>query len=195
MDATGGTNTFDRNEFLPSLSLKYELNGLQNLRLAASKTYTLPQFKERARFIYEDVTEIKVGNPYLYPSQNYNLDLKWELFPMNDEVISVCAFGKYIQDPINEIVMASSTNYITWVNIGDKGYVYGAEFEIKKRIFDFKSANPSKLMGGLNVSYMKTDQEIDREKVQRETNGLINTNFNFDHSSFTGASDLLLNAD
>ena len=195
LDANGDSNTFNRNEFLPSLSLKYEIDAVQNLRLAASKTYTLPQFKERARFIYEDVTEIKVGNPYLYPSQNYNLDLKWELFPMNDEVISVTAFGKYIKDPINEIVMASSTNDITWVNIGDKGYVYGAEFEIKKRIIDFTGSNPSKLMGGLNVSYMKTDQEIDREKIQRETNGLINTNFNFDRSSFTGASDLLLNAD
>jgi len=195
MDASGGSNTFDRNEFLPSLSLKYELNGLQNLRLAASKTYTLPQFKERARFIYEDVTEIKVGNPYLYPSQNYNLDLKWEMFPMRDEVISFTAFGKYIQDPINEITMASSTNDITWVNIGDKGYVYGAEFEIKKQIYDFGGSNMNKLTAGLNISYMKTDQEIDSEKIKRETNNLITTNLTDDRSSFTGASDLLLNAD
>jgi len=195
LDAEQKSNKFNRNEFLPNLSLKYALNGTQNLRLAASKTYTLPQFKERARFIYEDVTEIKVGNPYLYPSQNYNLDLKWEIFPMNDEVISVAAFGKYIQDPINEITMASSTNDITWVNIGDKGYVYGAEFEIKKRLFDFGGTNTNNLFGGLNVSYMKTDQEVDRDKIFRETNGLINTNFHFDRSSFTGASDLLLNAD
>lgn len=195
LDAIEQTNKFNRNEFLPNLSLKYELSTVQNLRLAASKTYTLPQFKERARFIYEDVTEIKVGNPYLYPSQNYNLDLKWEIFPMNDEVISVAAFGKYIQDPINEITMASSTNDITWVNIGDKGYVYGAEFEIKKRLFDFGGTNTNNLFGGLNVSYMKTNQEIDAEKIRRETNGLINTNFDFDRSSFTGASDLLLNAD
>ena len=195
LDAIEQTNKFKRNEFLPNLSLKYALNSTQNLRLAASKTYTLPQFKERARFIYEDVTEIKVGNPYLYPSQNYNLDLKWEIFPMNDEVISIAAFGKYIQDPINEITMASSTNDITWVNIGDKGYVYGAEFEIKKRLFDFGGSNINNISGGLNVSYMKTDQEVDKDKIQRETNGLINTNFDFDRSSFTGASDLLLNAD
>jgi len=195
LDAAGGSNTFERNEFLPSLSLKYELNTTQNFRLAASKTYTLPQFKERALFIYEDVTEIKVGNPYLYPSQNYNLDLKWELFPMNDEVISFAAFGKYILDPINEITMASSTNDITWVNIGDKGYVYGVEFEIKKRLVDFGGSYANKLSAGLNVSYMKTDQEIDREKIQRETNGLINTNFTDERSSFTGASDLLMNAD
>ena len=195
LDATGGENTFQRNEFLPSLSLKYEINPVQNLRLAASKTYTLPQFKERALFIYEDVTEVKLGNPYLYPSQNYNFDLKWEMFPMNDEVVSVTAFGKYIQDPINEITRASSTNDITWVNISDKGYAYGAEFEIKKRILDFGGAYNNNLSAGLNVSYMKTDQKIDRDKIIRETNGTVNTNFTDDRSSFTGASDLLVNAD
>ena len=195
LDASGDENAFNRNEFLPSLSLKYEINPEQNLRLAASKTYTLPQFKERALFIYEDVTEVKVGNPYLYPSQNYNVDLKWEMFPMNDEIISVTAFGKYIQDPINEITMASSTNDITWVNIGDKGYAYGAEFEIKKRLASFGGEYANNLSAGLNVSYMKTDQEIDREKIQRETNGTINTNFTDERSSFTGASDLLINAD
>src|SRR5690554_837512 len=117
------------------------------------------------------------------------------MFPMNDEVVSFTAFGKYIQDPINEITMASSTNDITWVNIGDKGYVYGAEFEIKKRLASFGGEYESKLTAGLNVSYMKTDQKIDREKIQRETNGLINTNFTDERSSFTGASDLLINAD
>jgi hypothetical protein len=42
--------------------LKYKINEKQNLRLGVSKTYTLPQF-ERALFVYEDVTEVKVGKP------------------------------------------------------------------------------------------------------------------------------------
>src|SRR5690606_25137967 len=110
LDASGRKNSFNRNEFLPSLVLKYEVTENQNLRLGASKTYTLPQFKERALFIYEDVTEVKVGNPDLYPSQNYNLDLKWEMFPDSDEVVSATLFGKYIIDQINEVTLASSTS-------------------------------------------------------------------------------------
>jgi hypothetical protein len=39
--------------------MKYELSDKQNLRLGLSKTYTLPQFKERAPFIYEEV-QVKV---------------------------------------------------------------------------------------------------------------------------------------
>lgn len=188
-------NTFDRNEFLPSLVLKYELNEKQNLRFGASKTYTLPQFKERAMFIYEEVTEGKRGNPYLRPSENYNADFKWEMFPKDGELISVTVFGKYILDPINEVTIASSSNDISWVNIGDSGYAYGAELEVRKNLFDIEGDYTNRLSAGLNVSYLKTHQEIDIEKVQRETEGTLNINITDETSSFTGASDLLFNAD
>src|SRR5690606_18081079 len=101
-----GSNTIKKNAFLPSLNLKYILNDNQNLRLGASKTYTLPQFKERARFPYEDVTEVIFGNPYLYASDNYNFDIKWEMFPSSSELLSIAAFGKYIENPINQIMVA-----------------------------------------------------------------------------------------
>lgn len=195
LDASGDSNTLSRNEFLPSLVLKYELNDRQNLRLGASKTYTLPQFKERARFIYEDVTETTFGNPYLYSSENYNLDLKWEMFPQSDELLSATAFGKYIKNPINETTIASSTNDISYTNTGDKGYVYGVEIEARKNIFSFDPDNKNKISAGLNAAYMKTYQELDADKVRNETNGLININLTDKDSGFTGASDLLLNAD
>lgn len=195
LDASGNSNTLKRNEFLPSLVLKYELDEKQNLRLGASKTYTLPQFKERARFIYEDVTETTFGNPYLYSSENYNLDLKWEMFPQDDELLSVTAFGKYIMNPINETTIASSTNDISYTNTGDYGYVYGVEIEARKNIFSFDQDDKNKISAGLNAAYMKTHQELDADKVRKETNGLININLTDKDSGFTGASDLLLNAD
>lgn len=195
LSSTQSRNTFERKEWLPSLVLKYELNENQNLRLGASKTYTLPQFKERALFIYEDVTESEFGNPYLYPSQNYNLDLKWEMFPQSEELIAFTFFGKMIKDPINEVTVASSTNDISWVNIGDRGYVYGMEAELRKKIFNLDGEYKNQLLGGVNLSYMKTHQDIDSQKVQRETQGRLNINITDTSSSFTGASDLLLTAD
>ncbi|WP_060874841.1 TonB-dependent receptor [Myroides odoratus] len=194
LDANKTNNKFTKNAFLPSLSLKYEVNDNNNLRFALSKTYTLPQFKERARFIYEDVTEIKVGNPDLYASDDYNADLKWEYFPKTDEVISATVFGKYIKNPINEIVSASSSNDITYANTGDYGYAAGLEIEVRKNLFSFDDALTNKITGGLNASFMKTYQKLDNEKVNRE-NKYLSTSFTHDNASFTGASDLLLNAD
>jgi hypothetical protein len=86
--------------------MKYELNSKQNLRLGLSKTYTLPQFKERAPLFMKKL-QVKVGNKDLYASDDYNLDLKWEMFPKSDELISVTAFGKYILNPMNEVTISS----------------------------------------------------------------------------------------
>jgi hypothetical protein len=117
------------------------------------------------------------------------------MYPQDEEIISITGFGKYIFDPINEITLASATNDISFVNIGDYGYVLGAEFEIRKNIFKTDENLTNKLSFGLNASYMKTHQEIDSEKVQRETRGTLNVNITDKTSGFTGASDLLLNLD
>lgn len=192
LDPIGDADEFVENQLLPNLQLRYAANDKNNFRLGMSKTYTLPQFKERALFIYEDVTEVKVGNPDLYPSQNYNLDLVWEFFPKSDELIAVSAFGKYIVDPINEVTIASASNDISFINTGNWGYVTGAELEIRKNIFSIEQTD-SKLSAGLNLSYMKTNQELNDEKIGSETR--YNVLFNKDEDAFTGASDWLLNAD
>ncbi|WP_284652715.1 TonB-dependent receptor [Flavobacterium terrisoli] len=193
LDPDGGDDELDKIAFLPSLTMKYELNEKQNLRFGFSKTYTLPQFKERALFIYEEVNETKIGNPYLYESDDYNIDLKWEMFPKSEEVISVTAFGKYIQNPINEVTIVSSTNDISYVNTGDFGYVAGAEVEYRKLLFNFDENNTNKLSAGINASYLYSNQELSSEKVIKETD--YNVDFTEDDSKLTGASDLLLNAD
>lgn len=193
LDTEQKSDKFEKTAFLPNLALKYELNDKNNLRLALSKTYTLPQFKERARFIYEDITTVKVGNPNLYPSDDYNLDLKWEFFPQNDELFSLALFGKYIQNPINEIVMASSSNDITYVNTGDYGYVAGVELEVRKNLIQFDEIQTNTLSGGLNAAWMRTHQRLDNDKIANETN--LRTLFTHETSGFTGASDFLLNAD
>ncbi len=188
-----GEDSIDKFAFLPSLTMKYELNEKQNLRLGFSKTYTLPQFKERALFIYEEVIQSKIGNPYLYESDDYNFDIKWEMFPKSDELISFTAFGKYILNPINEVTINSSSNDISFLNTGDYGYVAGAEVEYRKQLFNFGEVNARKLSAGINASYLYSNQELNEEKVARETDYQVD--FTNSKSQFTGASDLLLNAD
>ncbi|ERJ60499.1 TonB-dependent receptor [Sphingobacterium paucimobilis] len=185
-------STLTKNGLLPSLNLKYELNANNNLRLGASKTYTLPQFKERALFSYDDVTQRFFGNPHLYASDNYNVDLKWEMFPREGELYSVTGFGKYIENPINEIVVSSTSNDISYANTGDKGYVYGIELEAKKYLLNLTN---DKLSIGFNTAVMKTDQKFNPNKVLTETDGLINIDPTNMSSKFTGASDFIVNAD
>ncbi|WP_348745960.1 TonB-dependent receptor [Tenacibaculum sp. 190524A02b] len=193
-----GNSELDKFAVLPSLSLKYALNDKHNLKFAASKTYTLPQFKERAPFLFEDVVNTSLGNKDLYSSDNYNADIKWEFFPKNDELISLGVFGKYIQNPINEVGINSASNDISFVNSGDWGYAVGAEAEIKKTLFNLEEETEdktlnNKLSAGLNVAYMHHKQELDSEKVSMEND--FGVNFSKKEDGFAGASDLLINTD
>jgi hypothetical protein len=192
-----GKTLFDTMEYMPSITAKYELNDKQNIKFAASKTYTLPQFKERAPFLYEEVGQSYIGNPNLYSSTDYNFDLKWEMFPKNSEVLSFTGFGKYIQNPINQVTIASATNDISWVNSGDRAIGLGLEGELRKNIIsreNMSTGEKTNLAFGLNVSYLFTTQDLNTEKVTKENPGM-NVAFTNTDSKLTGASDLLINSD
>ncbi len=178
---------------LPVATLKYSLNDKQNVRVAASKTYTLPQFIEKAPFRYEVVGESTVGNAFLSPSQNYNFDFKWELFPSNDELISVTGFGKFIKDPISKVRKNSALNENTFVNAGDDAFVVGGEFEIRKSLWNVEEKQ--NLSAGFNLTYMYSEQKLDSDKVAAETNNDISVSFNGTKDGLQGASPLLVNAD
>ena len=192
-----GKKLTDTMEYLSSLTAKYELNEKQNIKFAASKTYTLPQFKERAPFLFEEVGQSFFGNENLYNSTDYNFDLKWEMFPKNGEVISFTGFGKYIQNPINQVTVASATNDISWVNSGDKAIGLGIEGEWRKSIISRENSTTGEktnLGFGINVSYLFTNQDLDTQKVIVENPG-ISVAFTNQESRLSGASDLLINTD
>ena len=103
-----GNNTIQKDYFLPSLNLKYNLNDKNSFRLGVSKTYTLPQAKEISPYRYVGVNFNSQGNPNLKPSDHYNLDLKWDFNPTPTELISLTAFYKLIKNPISRIEVASA---------------------------------------------------------------------------------------
>ncbi|MDP5082067.1 MAG: TonB-dependent receptor, partial [Winogradskyella sp.] len=100
-----GSRSFSDVVYLPSLNIKYSLTEDQNLRFSASQTISLPEFKEVAPFVYEGVSQRIGGNPdVLGYSEILNLDLKYEWFMSKSEIVSVAAFYKQINDPINQVV-------------------------------------------------------------------------------------------
>ena len=159
-----GNNTIQKDYFLPSLNLKYNLNDKNSLRLGASKTYTLPQAKEISPYRYVGVNFNSQGNPNLKPSDHYNLDLKWDFNPTPTELISLTAFYKLIKNPISRIEVASAGGYLSYENIADKATVAGVEVEIRKNLFVRPVSNAAhgmnKLSLGLNGSYIYTNAKM-----------------------------------
>ncbi|WP_108809169.1 TonB-dependent receptor [Aquimarina spinulae] len=189
----GGPLDIDKTYFLPSLNLKYNINEKNILRLSASQTYTYPQFKEVAPFVYEGIDYLESGNPELKPSDNYNIDLKWEIYPQSDELISASVFGKQVNDAINRIerISAADRNF-TYANLGD-ATIAGIEIEVKKNVYKNETDDDKsqKLSVGGNATYMYTNLEFkDTDKL--EDQGILITGKD---SELEGAAPLLINSD
>ncbi len=185
--ATVGRSEINELFILPSLNLKYDINKEHALRLGLSKTYTMPQAKEISPFRYVDVSFRSQGNPNLRPAINYNLDLKWDYFLSDDELITLTGFAKRIKDPISRVEKQSAGNFLTYDNIADKANIAGVELEMRKNIFKTHYAETdktSKLSVGLNTSYIYT--KVALNKADDFTNA---------QSELEGASPFLLNFD
>jgi hypothetical protein len=68
---------------------------------------------------------------------------------------------------MNEVTISSSSNDISYINTGDYGYVAGAEVEYRKQLLI--PIPTQKLSAGLNASYLYSNQELNADKVNRET--------------------------
>ena len=157
-----GEQRIDKSYFLPSLNLRYDLTSKHTLRFAASKTYTLPQAKEISPFRYISVSFKSQGNPDLQPSDNYNVDLKWDYYLSPSELISVTGFYKYIKNPISRIEIASAGGFLSYENIADHATAAGVEVELKKHIFStpLKDNGLSRLSFGVNGAYTFTKAKV-----------------------------------
>jgi TonB-dependent receptor len=202
-----GSNTIGANEtvFLPSLSVKYGINEDQNLRLSASQTISLPEFKEVAPFVYESISQRIGGNPDLlgrtgdgnYTNVNdvsysriLNLDLKYEWFISKTEIVSIGAFYKQIKDPVNQVVAFDATGTQRFFRTGEQAEILGFEAELRKNILMDDDEENAKLSAGFNFTYMYTKQDLYESII-----GTYSVSFNKSEEELQGASPIIVNAD
>ncbi len=125
----------DTLDLLPGANLTYRLTERMNLRLAASRTITRPDFRELAPFEFTDFVggRTVLGNPELERTQINNFDFRWEAFPQIGGVLAISAFYKRFQKPIEQIVQPQAEVRITYEN-ADAANNYGLELEARQNL-------------------------------------------------------------
>ncbi|MCD0467389.1 TonB-dependent receptor [Flavobacterium sp. ENC] len=195
------TLKYDNLYVLPSLNVKYLMNEKSNLRFAASKTYTKPVIMESFPITYQNADGTAVqGNSILKNSDNYNVDLKYELFPSAKEMFAVGVFGKYIDNPIERtfVTNATSGTITTFLN-SDSANLYGAEFEFLLGL-DRINESLSAFSFGLNTTLMSTKVNVSPtyDSVDEDgkiTPGLVTLETHKGTRALQGASNWLVNSD
>lgn len=187
--AVEGPSKINKDYILPSLNLKYVLTEKSNLRAAVSKSYTLPQFVELAPFRNEYALFKAQGNSKLVPVENWNVDLKWELFPDMGELIAVGVFYKNLKNPILRSETPVAGNTVSYYNAGATAQVAGAEVELKKNLLKTQTNYGHNVLSvGTNLSYLYSKQDL-------RSSSSMAAQFTNEETELQGASPFLVNAD
>ncbi len=120
--------------WLPSINATYALNENINIRADYFASLNRPEFRELAPFafyVFDKNAEIR-GNRDLKIAKLDNYDLRFELFPSGNQIISVGGFYKNITNPIEQSIDITQTSTTFTYDNQKSAKIYGLEFEIRK---------------------------------------------------------------
>lgn len=161
-------------DFFPSVNLVYTLKQGQNLRASYARTVARPSFKELSfaeiadpisgrTFVggmfrdADDVAGREFWNGNLVSSYIHNIDLRWEMFKKDGQMLSVSGFYKYFIRPIEIVQYASQTGTFQPRNVGD-GQVLGLEVEFRQ--------NLESIIGTLKGFSLTSNVSVTRSQIE-----------------------------
>ncbi|MDQ8164356.1 MAG: TonB-dependent receptor [Gemmatimonadota bacterium] len=158
----------ENGDLLPALIVNTKLSNSQNLRFAATQTVSRPEYRELAPVTFRDVLGgVSVtGNDKLRRTLIANFDARWELYPTAAEIVSIGAFAKVFDSPIERVEQATSGAYQATFQNAKSGTSFGVELEVRKDL-DMLGRLFYGLTGFANVTVMQS--RINLNPVQAQT--------------------------
>jgi len=176
----------DAIDLFPSVNLIQSMRNDQNLRISYSRSIARPSFKELSfAQILDPITDrIFNGSLFQYTDKDGNVtwdgnltetrinnfDLRWEMFSEGGQLLSVSAFFKTFDNPIElvRIPTAQTSNEFQTRNVGD-AQVYGIELELRRNLPIGKnslnlSTNVTFAQSILEMSELEYDSRLSFEK-------------------------------
>jgi len=134
--------TRDTINFFPSLNITYNINPKNLVRFSYGKTANRPEFREMSNFDYQDFDLFILihGNDSLQNAYIKNYDLRYEWYPSAGEVVSLAAFYKDFQNPIEVFLIPAGTGYDYKPFNTEKAYSMGLELDIRKQLIELENA-------------------------------------------------------
>ncbi len=192
----------DNDYWLPAATLTWKLEGDMQFRANVSKTIARPQFRELMYQSYYDAESNRtyIGNPLLVDSQFLNAELRYEWYFAPDQHVSLAAFYKDIDKPIEAFTGFNDNTPITSFANAPRAKLYGAEVEVQK-YFPLDGVSDSGFLAARRVvligNYTYSNSKInvtDSDMVEYfGTATQPAKNFFVDGSPLTGQSDHLVN--
>lgn len=122
-------------DFFPSVNSTFKINDRHQIRLSYGKSVNRPEFREVSPSVYYDfdLASSVQGNADLNSCYIHNVDLRYEFYPSRGEQISVAAFYKHFDNPIEwTYTVAGGTDLIYSYENARSANNLGVEVDIRK---------------------------------------------------------------
>lgn len=128
---------YKTNDLFPSVNTTYKFTSKHQMRLSYGRSINRPEFREVSSSVFYnfDLASNVQGNPYLKNAYIDNIDFRYEFYPHRGEQISVAAFYKHFNNPIEwTYTVAGGTDLIYSYTNALAANSYGIELDIKKSL-------------------------------------------------------------
>lgn len=129
------SHNYEYNDLFPSVNTTYKINDKHQLRLSYGKTVNRPEFREVSPSVFYDfdLASNVQGNTDLKPCYIQNVDFRYEFYPSKGEIISIAAFYKYFDSPIEwTYTVTGGTSLVYSYMNAQRANNYGIELDIRK---------------------------------------------------------------
>lgn len=129
------SHNYEYNDLFPSVNTTYKINDKHQLRLSYGKTVNRPEFREVSPSVFYDfdLASNVQGNTDLKPCYIQNVDFRYEFYPSKGELISIAAFYKYFDSPIEwTYTVTGGTSLVYSYMNAQRANNYGIELDIRK---------------------------------------------------------------
>ena len=165
-DTSVDVGLLENTDFLPSANLIYNITDKMNVRGSFTKTLARPTFRELAPYVTFQFRGdyLFKGNQDLKRTLITNYDVRWEWYPNPGEIFAVSGFYKHFENPLERVLRIDIGNNATSIQNVDKGVVYGAEFEVRKRL-NFLSDALRHFLISTNFTIVESKVDIPRTEL------------------------------
>ena len=189
----------DNTDVLPSATLKWQVSDELTVRGGYGRSVTRPDFRELSESSYRDVITATrfVGNPELERGTIDHLDARAEYYFSTDELVSIAAFYKAFDSPIERIDRGGVDRTVSWDN-AESARNLGVELELRRR-FEFLGERYEEFFGAANLAFINSQVRVtegvgtsQERALQGQSPYVINLQLGFDDALDSGITAVFL---
>ncbi len=184
---------YDGNDIFPSLNATYKIGSTQQMRFSYGRSINRPEFREISTSVFYDfdLASNVQGNTELRSCLIDNVDLRYEWYPSQGDQISLAAFYKHFDSPIEwNYTVTGGTDVVYYYVNAKRAQSFGLELDVRKNLGFIGMPDFTLVFNGSLIKSRVNFEEGSRQKnrpMQGQSPYLVNLGLFYSHGAWNAS--------